>query len=862
MAVQDPAYRGRGGTASRPEYVKEQQYGDVPAPRFGHTTTLVGQSRVVLFGGATGDSGRYTITADAYALEVSTNTWQRIVAEGTVPSARAAHASACVDHSQMVIYGGATGGGSLSSDELYLLDIRDENKSQWMSVPVLGPTPGRRYGHSMIFNKPLLIVFGGNNGSEAVSDIWVLDVEHSPFQWNEVPVMHARVPLPRVYHSAEVCREGPAAGMMVVFGGRTPDNRSLKDTWGLRQHRDGRWDWVEAPTKRGNPPEPRFQHTCFFLASKLLIIGGRGSDVSKALPTAVYDTETCEWRNVASVNRFRHACWGMGPLLFAYGGFDHKIPSAPTAELQVIELNRAIDSSLASAGATDDGVIEDSKEDQALGSVANLQKAGGMPIGTADLTPAYNGPGNRAPAGRSGPAGAGVGGASGSAPRPATPPRPRPGTGNAPFGGGNDTFSGTGEIKISPQVFVSHEKDFTHLVTKVHIENLVEEGRKITNQTGTNLASEETGPAAGIATFVIENLLQPNTWQPDPDPNKFVLHATEVSQLAEHCMMQLQEEEMLLRLRAPIKVYGDIHGQYLDLMRLFARYKAPTDGENGDIDSMDYLFLGDYVDRGSFSLETVCLLFALKVKYPGQIHLLRGNHEDPTINGIYGFREECRRRLGEEPEDPESCWNKFNRAFEWLPVGAVIEDRILCLHGGIGGTLINIAEINQMQRPLHVAQIPTNPFEQRITDLLWSDPSDNDMVKGVTLNETRDPDGTGRIVKFGPDRVQAFLEANAPLSMIIRAHECVMDGFERFADGRLITVFSATDYCGHHKNAGALLFVRRDLTIVPKLIYPQERTVNNSYWDTGVMQQRPPTPPRPVPRARRLGDDDGVGGDF
>ncbi|CAK0821128.1 unnamed protein product, partial [Prorocentrum cordatum] len=121
------------------------------------------------------------------------------------------------------------------------------------------------------------------------------------------------------------------------------------------------------------------------------------------------------------------------------------------------------------------------------------------------------------------------------------------------------------------------------------------------------------------------------------------------------------------------KVYGDIHGQFVDLMRLFARYKAPTDGEGGDLDSMDYLFLGDFVDRGAFSLETVVLLFALKVLHPGQIHLLRGNHEDPTINAIYGFRDECQRRLGEDPDDPDSCWNKFNRAFEWMPIAAIVE---------------------------------------------------------------------------------------------------------------------------------------------------------------------------------------------
>eukprot|EP00440_Ansanella_granifera_P058066 gb/GFBE01062939.1/.p1 GENE.gb/GFBE01062939.1/~~gb/GFBE01062939.1/.p1 ORF type:complete len:847 (+),score=138.18 gb/GFBE01062939.1/:1-2541(+) len=837
------APRGRGGTATRLDYVKESQNGDAPSPRFGHTTTFVGDNRVVLFGGATGDSGRYTITADAFMLNASTNTWSRIQAEGSVPFARAAHAAACVDHSQMVIYGGATGGGSLSSDELFLLDIRNEERSQWMSVPVLGTTPGRRYGHTMIFNKPLLIVFGGNNGQQAECDIWVLDVERSPFQWQEVSVIGKRVPLPRVYHSAEVCRDGPAAGMMVVFGGRTAENKSLKDTWGLRQHRDGRWDWVEAPAKRGPPPEPRFQHSCVFLDSKLLIIGGRGPEVTKPLPTAVYDTESCEWRNLASVQRFRHSSWGMGNLLFSYGGFDHKNPSAPTSDLQVLDIERAIAAAQAAG-------VGGAGEEAPDGSPANDAAAGEalmQPGSTADLAaPAYTGASNsRATASRP----AAMGAAEGA--RPATPPRPARQTGAPGTGRGVD--AAPGDVRVSPQVFVSLEKDFTHLVKKVAIETLEEEGRKIhSHNVLANIA--RTGGDEDVHGKCINALLQPTSWQPDSNPNAFLLNAAEVSRLCDLVLEVLKSQDMLLRLRAPIKVYGDIHGQFLDLMRLFARYKAPTDGEHGDIDSMDYLFLGDFVDRGAFSLETVCLLFSLKVKYPNQIHLIRGNHEDPTINAIYGFRDECRRRLNEEPEDPDSCWNKFNRAFEWLPVGAIIEDKILCLHGGIGGSVNTTAEMSAMQRPLHVAQIPQTPLEQRITDLLWSDPSDNDSIAGVTLNETRDPDGTGRIVKFGPDRVESFLEKNKPLSMIIRAHECVMDGFERFANGRLITVFSATDYCGHHKNAGALLFVRRDLTIVPKLIYPVERTT--TMWDPMVMQQRPPTPPRPVPRARKLGEEE------
>jgi len=796
------ANRGRGGTSARPDFVCEQQFGEAPAPRFGHTTTFVGNNRVVLFGGATGDAGKYTITADAYLLDADTDTWSLISVQGAAPAARAAHAAACVDVGQMVVYGGATGGGSLSSEDLHLLDV--QQGSQWMVVKVTGPTPGRRYGHSMTFIKPQLVVFGGNNGSQAECDIWTMDVEVQPFQWAEVKTMNgARGPLPRVYHSADVCREGPAAGMMVVFGGRAPESRSLKDTWGLRRHRDGRWDWVEAPTKRGQPPEPRFQHCCMFHSSKLLIIGGRGQDVNAALPTAVYDTETCEWRNISSVNRFRHSCWGMGNLLFSHGGFDHRNPATPTADLQVIDLERSFAASSATPAPQD----------------------GSLPSSAAEDVPLQEAP----------------------APRTATPPRTRPGSSRS-TGAALDARAPGGGVRISQQVFVSQEKDFTHHVQTVAIDTLGEEARKMHH--GNALANTaESGNSSSVAAFVIEHLLQPTTWKPDPAEDRFLLNAPEVHQLLDQVLEIMYDEPMVLKLRAPIKVYGDIHGQFVDLMRLFARYKAPTDGEGGDIDSMDYLFLGDYVDRGAFSLETVVLLFALKVTHPGQIHMLRGNHEDPTINAIYGFRDECHRRLGEDPDEPDSCWNKFNRCFEWMPIAAVVEDRILCLHGGIGGAVDTVEQVNQLRRPCAVAQIPETVEEQCVTDLLWSDPSDSDAVQGVTNNETRDPDGTGRIFKFGPDRVDEFLRRNPPLSMIIRAHECVMDGFERFADGKLITVFSATDYCGHHKNAGALLFVRRDLTVVPKLIYPVERT--GASWDPVVVNQRPPTPPRAVPRGRR-----------
>jgi hypothetical protein len=126
-------------------------------------------------------------------------------------------------------------------------------------------------------------------------------------------------------------------------------------------------------------------------------------------------------------------------------------------------------------------------------------------------------------------------------------------------------------------------------------------------------------------------------------------------------------------------------------MRFFELWNSPC--ETGDIECYDYLFLGDFVDRGAHSLETICLLMALKIKYPDKIHMIRGNHEDRWINNAFGFAEECSNRLGEDPADPDSVFNRINDVFDWLPLCAVIDDKIVCLHGGIGSTLNSLEQI-------------------------------------------------------------------------------------------------------------------------------------------------------------------------
>ena len=145
-------------------------------------------------------------------------------------------------------------------------------------VPIVGPTPGRlnlydllkkknflffksRYGHTLVYSKPFLIVFGGNTGNEPVNDVWSLNVEKAPFCWNKLDCGKGELPNARVYHAAALCQTGSANGMMVVFGGRTTDGSALNDTWGLRKHRDGRWDFVKGPYRNSSASDmPKYRY--------------------------------------------------------------------------------------------------------------------------------------------------------------------------------------------------------------------------------------------------------------------------------------------------------------------------------------------------------------------------------------------------------------------------------------------------------------------------------------------------------------------------------------------------------------------------------------------------------------------------
>ena len=187
---------------------------------------------------------------------------------------------------------------------------------------------------------------------------------------------------------------------------------------------------------------------------------------------------------------------------------------------------------------------------------------------------------------------------------------------------------------------------------------------------------------------------------------------------------------------------GDIHGQYSDLLRLFEYGGFPPEA--------NYLFLGDYVDRGKQSLETICLLLAYKIKYPENFFLLRGNHECASINRIYGFYDECKRRFNIR------LWKTFTECFNCLPVAALIDEKILCMHGGLSPELRSLEQIKKIARPTDV------PDSGLLCDLLWADP-DKD-IQGWGENDR------GVSFTFGNDTVTEFLDKH-DLDLICRAHQ-------------------------------------------------------------------------------------------
>ena len=273
----------------------------------------------------------------------------------------------------------------------------------------------------------------------------------------------------------------------------------------------------------------------------------------------------------------------------------------------------------------------------------------------------------------------------------------------------------------------------------------------------------------------------------------------------------LMNQPVFIELDSPLNICGDTHGQFYDLLRLFDYGEFPP--------KSNYLFLGDYVDRGKNSIETACLLFAYKIRYKENFFLLRGNHESENINKIYGFFDECKRRYSVK------LWKMFADCFNCLPIAAMVNDKILCMHGGLSPDLVSLEQLKKIVRPTEI------PDDGLLCDLLWADPK-YDGRDGKDWGENE----RGISVTFSANLVEKFLD-KFDLDLICRAHQVVENGFEFFANRQLVTVFSAPNYCGEFDNAGALMIIDENLNCSFKVLKPITKSVKNYL-------KRSMTPPR------------------
>ncbi|GAV75136.1 Metallophos domain-containing protein/Kelch_2 domain-containing protein/Kelch_4 domain-containing protein [Cephalotus follicularis] len=876
---------------------------------FGGATALEGNSAATGTPSSAGSAGIRLAgaTADVHCYDVLTNKWSRITPFGEPPTPRAAHVATAVG--TMVVIQGGIGPAGLSAEDLHVLDLTQQ-RPRWHRVVVQGPGPGPRYGHVMaLVGQRYLMAIGGNDGKRPLADVWALDTAAKPYEWRKLEP-EGEGPPPCMYATASARSDG----LLLLCGGRDASSVPLASAYGLAKHRDGRWEWAIAP---GVSPSPRYQHAAVFVNARLHVSGGAlggGRMVEDSSSVAVLDTAAGVWCDTKSVvtsprtgrysadaaggdaaveltRRCRHAAAAVGDLIFIYGGLRGGVlldDLLVAEDLAAAETTPAASHAAAAAvsslqagrlpgryGFIDERTRQTMPEAAPDGAVvlgnpvappvngdmytdistenAMIQGSRRMSKGVEYLVEL-----SAAEAEAISPtlAAAKARQVNGEVELPdrdrgadATPSGKQMSTLiKMPDSTGSNSIASAGVRLHHRAVVVAAETGgaLGGMVRQLSIDQFENEGRRVSygtpeNATAARKLLDRQMSINSVPKKVIAHLLKPRGWKP-PVRRQFFLDCNEIADLCDSAERIFASEPSVLQLKAPVKIFGDLHGQFGDLMRLFDEYGAPSTA--GDIAYIDYLFLGDYVDRGQHSLETITLLLALKVEYPLNVHLIRGNHEAADINALFGFRIECIERMGER--DGIWAWHRINRLFNWLPLAALIEKKIICMHGGIGRSINHVEQIENLQRP-----ITMEAGSIVLMDLLWSDPTENDSVEGLRPNAR----GPG-LVTFGPDRVMEFCNNN-DLQLIVRAHECVMDGFERFAQGHLITLFSATNYCGTANNAGAILVLGRDLVVVPKLIHPLPPAISSpeasperieDTWMQELNANRPPTPTRGRPQ--------------
>jgi len=507
------------------------------------------------------------------------------------------------------------------------------------------------------------------------------------------------------------------------------------------------------------------------------VIGGRTNVINENLQTEIYDIELNTWFKISGISRFRQTNWIHENFLYIHGGLEQASPNCPINDVLKVDLMLIFQNTehllkiLCSTPETHISRLE-----------TNLIKYGpGSDIYATAINPSKKSPLSKS------------------------------------------NISNKNLFQLSKKAYIAQSyqpfSPETQKIRKISIIKLQEESKKIGNMM--SLSSIKTFNWKNnddIADFFLEQLLITKSFTYDL---RFQFDKEYLEKLCEEAEKLFQKEPSLIQIKSPVKIFGNLYGQLGDLLKLFENFGTPSDSvfDGGDIDGFSYLFLGDYIDRGNYSLETLALLFAFKVKHPDSFILLRGHHEDIFINRNYGFGEECSVKLEENIEDPTSFFQRINKIFEYLPLAAVVDNEIFCVHGGIGNTLKKIEEIERLERPIEVSHNPKNQFEKIVFDILMSNPAIDQKESKPQQNSSQDDINNSYFSKFTMERVQQFLKENK-LKSVIRSHECALHGFQSFGFDSLITVFSTTNY--FEKNEACIIAINKNMKIVKKVISSED----------------------------------------
>ncbi|KNC50443.1 serine/threonine protein phosphatase [Thecamonas trahens ATCC 50062] len=356
------------------------------------------------------------------------------------------------------------------------------------------------------------------------------------------------------------------------------------------------------------------------------------------------------------------------------------------------------------------------------------------------------------------------------------------------------------------------------------------------------------------AVHEMDAVLQPShKWVSRAARLKFV---SELCQVAERASRVVKRDRILLSVSAPTYILGDLHGNYRDL-RLFEDRFWPLGIK---LCPASVLFLGDYVDRGAHSLETIGYLLALKILAPNKVFLLRGNHEMASVNSdaeLYGassFLAQCMQMTDKVRVDGERVWRSVNFAFAFMPFAAIVDKEIFCVHGGIPRIVHELAAVSSTNRQAptvaeRLATFPRPIYDNELdedesallSDLLWADPA-TEAQEAVLARQPAFPPGFGfnsrggRTVVFGSEAVDSFL-AKTGCSFLVRAHQPPSLGVSYQKSARVITVFSSSHYCGSYNSAAGVLVADSAIRVIVMASATQPGTARRA-------AAAPPQPPR------------------